>query len=115
MEKIEVLGLIFVLLTSASDLAAAPLPAKDIPYGKVRDQLMSAGWRPAKNKRINEASLYAQDVFNNGLTEVVDCVSMEMDGCRFSFSKGHQTLLVDTYGKDLKVGSYHITHLTGYH
>ena len=34
--------------------------------------------------------------YGQGLVEVVDCISMELDGCQFRFSKGKQVLELKT-------------------
>lgn len=77
-------------------------------YVDAKATLVKQGWKPVKNLKIQDSSMYAQDVFNLGILEVVDCVSMERDSCLFRFSKNKKVLEVKTFGKDLKVDSYKI-------
>lgn len=75
-------------------------------YVDAKAALVKQGWKPVINLKIQESSLYAQDVYNLGILEVVDCISMERDSCLFRFSKNKKVSEVKTFGKDLKVDSY---------
>lgn len=75
------------------------------PYQEVKAELIKQGWQPVKNAKIGNSSLYAQEVYQQGLEEVVDCVSMELDGCWFKYTKGKQMLEVKTITRDLKFDS----------
>ncbi len=75
-------------------------------YADAKAALVKQEWKPVKNLKIQESSLYAQDIYNLGIFEVVDCISMERDSCLFRFSKNKKVLEVKTFGKDLKVDSY---------
>ena len=43
-----------------------------------------------------------------GMTEVTDCISMEIDGCTFIYQKGKQRLEIKTITKQLSVTSFRI-------
>lgn len=72
------------------------------PYQEVKAELIKQGWQPVKNTKIGNSSLYAQEVYQQGLEEVVDCVSMELDGCWFKYRNGEQILEVKTITTGLK-------------
>ncbi len=76
------------------------------PYQEVKAELIKQGWQPVKNMKIGNSSLYAQEVYQQGLEEVVDCVSMELDGCWFKYKKGKQVLEVKTITKEFKFEFY---------
>ena len=78
------------------------------PYQEVRQTLLEKGWQPIKNTRIDESSMYAQEVYASGMTEVKDCISMEIDGCTFVFQKGKHTLEIKTITRQLKVDSFRL-------
>jgi hypothetical protein len=71
-------------------------------YQEVKAELIKQGWQPVKNMKIGNSSLYAQEIYQQGMEEVVDCVSMELDGCWFKFKKGKQVLEVKTITTGLK-------------
>lgn len=75
-------------------------------YADAKADLINRGWRPVKNLKIHDSSLYAQDVYNLGFLEVVDCISMERDSCLFRLCKDKQVLEVKTVGGNLKVDSF---------
>lgn len=72
------------------------------PYQEVKAELIKQGWQPVKNTKIGNSSLYAQEVYQQGMEEVVDCVSMELDGCWFKYKKSKQILKVKTITTGLK-------------
>jgi hypothetical protein len=72
------------------------------PYQEVKAELIKQGWQPVKNTKIGNSSLYAQEVYQQGLEVVIDCVSMELDGCWFKFRKGKQQLEVKTITKQIR-------------
>ncbi|HQS37396.1 MAG: hypothetical protein B7Y16_07595 [Methylotenera sp. 24-45-7] len=77
-----------------------------LPYVDAKTILTVQAWKPVKNNRINDASLYAQEIYAQGMKEVVDCISMELDACKFRFSKGNQILEVKTITRQLSVDSF---------
>jgi hypothetical protein len=76
------------------------------PYQEVKAALSDKGWRPIKNARIAQSSLYAQEIYDQGMTEVTDCVSMELDACLFRFTKNSQILEIKTITRQLTVDSF---------
>lgn len=99
-----------MLLSSVLSLSAN---AKDMrfdhyinmPYSAVRNDLISEGWQPVKNKQIEDSSLYAEGIFEQGYEEVLDCISMERDQCQFVLTKNKQLILITTKEKALNVES----------
>lgn len=77
-----------------------------LPYAEVKVDLMKKGWKPIANNRIGNSSLYAQEVFEQGMSEVVDCISMELDACTFRFAQGKQVLEIKTITRQLKIDSF---------
>lgn len=77
----------------------------DKPYSEVRTDLISQGWQAVNNKKIEDASLYANDIFERGYTEVLDCISMERDQCQFVLTKNKQLIVITTKEKNLNVES----------
>ena len=75
------------------------------PYDKARASLISQGWKPFVNNKIDESSLYAQEVAAKGYTEVLNCISMERDQCEFLLQKNHRYIIVTTKEKALEVES----------
>jgi hypothetical protein len=76
------------------------------PYQELKQMLMDKGWAPIKNTKIDRSSLYAQEIYATGLTEVTDCISMEIDGCTFKYQKGKQRLEIKTITRQLSVESF---------
>lgn len=99
-----------MLLSSVLSLSAN---AKDMrfdhyinmPYSAVRTDLISEGWQPVKNKQIEDSSLYAEGIFEQGYEEVLDCISMERDQCQFVLTKNQQHIVITTKEKTLNVES----------
>ena len=81
---------------------------QDMKYVKVRASLIKKGWLPLKNPKIEQSSLYAKEIYDQGNSEVVDCVSMALDGCKFRFKKNNKLLEINTITRQLLVES-HIT------
>ncbi len=75
------------------------------PYSEVRTDLMSQGWQGVDNKKIEDSSLYANEIFERGYAEVLDCISMERDQCQFVLTKNKQFIVVTTKEKGLNVES----------
>lgn len=75
-------------------------------YTDARKTLLEKGWKPIKNLNIGNSSLYAQDIYDQGLVEVVDCISMELDACVFRFAKKSQVLEVKTITRQLTLESF---------
>lgn len=91
-----------LLLLSFQANAELPNFTAGQPYQEVKAELIKQGWQPVKNTKIGDSSLYAQEVYQQGMEEVVDCVSMELDGCWFKYKKGKQVLGVKTITRELK-------------
>jgi hypothetical protein len=98
-QAVPVATLLFLSLTAHAEL---PNFTPGQPYQEVKAELIKQGWQPLKNPKIGNSSLYAQEVYQQGLEEVVDCVSMELDGCWFKYKKRKQALEVKTITKGLK-------------
>jgi hypothetical protein len=79
-----------------------------LPYEDVKAILTDKGWEPIKNNRISHSSLYALEIYEQGMEEVTDCISMELDACKFRFSQGSKVLEIRTITRQLKVDSFHI-------
>lgn len=79
------------------------------PYQDVKNTLLANGWSPIRNSKILQSSLYAQELYENGMTEVKDCISMELDSCWFIYSKNNQKLEVKTITRSLKLEKINLT------
>ncbi len=77
----------------------------NMPYSSVRTSLISEGWKTVANKKIQNTSLYAQTIFDQGYKEVLDCVSMERDQCQFLLTNNKQMIVITTKEKALNVES----------
>lgn len=95
-------------MTCSTALAAVDLSflKKVQSYTDAKTALLDNGWKPAKNKRIDYSSLYAQEIYAQGMEEVVDCVSMELDGCVFRYTKNNQVLEIRTITRKLTLDSF---------
>lgn len=82
---------------------ALPPIAQGRAYSEVKQQLLDQGWQPLQNVAIDQSSLYAQTLAQQGLTEVVDCISMALDGCRFHFIRQGRVLEIQTITRQLTV------------
>ena len=108
----KLLGIV-TLLISIYSLSA---DAKDMrfdhyinmPYSAVRADLMNDGWNTLTNKKIQDSSLYAVGIFEQGYKEVLDCISMERDQCQFVLTKSKQLIVITTKEKALNVESIEI-------
>ena len=104
---------IVAMLTSVFNLSAN---AKDMsfdnyinmPYSAVKADLMSKGWKTLTNKKIQDSSLYAVGIFDQGYEEVLDCISMERDQCQFVLTKNKQLIVITTKEKALNVESIEV-------
>ena len=93
-----------ILFTASAKAADTPSSIKTgVPYYQARASLIADGWVPVLNSKISRSSLYAQEIFEHGYAEVVDCISMELDACTFRYSKNHQVLEIRTITRELKV------------
>lgn len=103
--RIKNLLICFGLIVSVSAQAnTLPLSTQaGLPYDQAKAALIADGWKPIVNSKITRSSLYAQEVFEKGSTEVVDCISMELDACSFRYIKNNKTLEVRTITRDLQV------------
>lgn len=79
---------------------------KGVSYFDARKALIANGWQPVKNIAINNSSLYAQEIYTQGLEEVVDCISMELDACKFRFTQKNLVLEIKTITRKLDVESF---------
>lgn len=104
--QLLVIALLSIVNCSVSAHAELDFIKLGLPYADVKSSLIEQGWKPIKNNRIRNSSLYAQDVFEQGMQEVVDCISMELDACTFRFSQGRQVLEIKTITRQLNVDSY---------
>lgn len=104
----KALLLSLTLLVNASVLASSDLADLIInqPYTETRATLIAKGWSPVKNNDITSSSLYAQEIYLQGMEEVIDCVSMELDACWFEFSQGEKRLQLKTITRQLKLDTY---------
>jgi hypothetical protein len=99
-------SLIFSVLLLSLSAQASDFPSSiksGVPYEEAKASLMADGWKPLVNSKITNSSLYAQEIFEKGSTEVVDCISMEIDGCTFRYIKNKKILEIRTITRDLKV------------
>ncbi len=97
-------GLALVSLALSSH-ARTTLPkiAAGMVYADAKQQLIAQGWQPLPNTDIAQSSLYAQALAEQGMPEVVDCISMALDGCRFRLIKQKQVLEITTITRQLSV------------
>ena len=84
---------------------------QDMKYADLRALLIEKGWVPLRNLKIDESSLYAQEIYDLGHTEVVDCISMALDGCKFRFKQKNRMLEINTITRQLLVKSHIIKRL----
>jgi hypothetical protein len=108
MIKILALFLSASMILDANSEEMTPIFNKGMAYDDVKKDLIANGWKPLQNSKISSSSLYAQELYEQGIVEVVDCVSMELDGCWFRFTKKKQTLEVRTITKQLKIESLNL-------
>lgn len=98
-----ILMLATFLATAAQAEAGLPSFDQGTPYEEVKKGLIAHQWKPIPNLKISNSSLYAQELYAQGMLEVVDCVSMELDGCWFYYAKNKQKLEVRTITRQLRV------------
>jgi hypothetical protein len=79
-----------------------------VPYEQAKASLVADGWKPVKNSKISSSSLYAQEIFEKGLTEVLDCISMDLDACTFLYIRNNKRIIVRTITRDLKVDKVYL-------
>ncbi len=104
-------SLIKIILVGSGMLLTCPAKANNLSlpiqaglqYDQAKASLIADGWTPIVNLKITRSSLYAQEIFEHGSTEVVDCISMELDACTFRYVKNKKILEVRTITRDLKV------------
>ncbi len=80
-------------------------------YAELRASLIKKGWIPLKNLNIEQTSLYALEIYEQGYTEVVDCISMALDGCTFRLKQKNRLLEINTITRQLLVESHIIKKL----
>jgi hypothetical protein len=111
MKTLLKLSSVFVLLlASAHALAATDLSfiKPGMIHQVLRPSLLLKGWQPVPNLAIENSSMYAQEVHGTGLTEVVDCISMEIDACTFQYRKKNQVLTIKTITRQGEVASFKV-------
>ncbi|MEI8118731.1 MAG: hypothetical protein WCG46_06075 [Methylophilaceae bacterium] len=106
--KIFLIFLILLTTVSAQANSALPVLKQGILYSEAKASLIEDGWIPIKNSRIERSSLYAQEIYERGTLEVVDCISMELDACWFRYKKKNQILEVKTITRQLKIDKFHV-------
>ncbi len=108
--NIKILLIFLILLTAVSAKANSALPVlkQGILYSEAKASLIEDGWIPIKNSRIERSSLYAQEIYERGTFEVVDCISMELDACWFRYKKKNQMLEVKTITRQLKIDKFYV-------
>lgn len=99
-------GLFIMLHANAETML--PNIHQEMFYIEARKVLINDGWKPLNNAKISGGSLYAQELYEQGMQEVVDCISMELDGCSFRFIKNNKTLEVRTITRELKIEKINI-------
>ena len=99
-----------MLLASAQTPAATDLSfiQPGLIHQALRPSLLAKGWQPVPNQAIQNSSLYAQEIHSLGLTEVVDCISMEIDACTFQYRKKNQLLTIKTITRQGEVASFKV-------
>lgn len=80
----------------------------NMPYSEARISLINEGWKAVKNKKINDASLFAGSIYEQGYEEVLDCISMERDQCQFVLVKNKKLIVITTKDKALNIESIEI-------
>lgn len=92
-------------------LPFSPALAQDWPaelqpgaaYPQARAWLLQQGWQPVVNQHINDSSLFANEIAAQGMPEVVDCISMALDGCSFRWQKNRRRLDISTITRQLHI------------
>ena len=107
---LKLISAFLFLLASAHALAATDLPfiKPGLIHQDLRPSLLAKGWQPVPNRAIQNSSLYAQEIHSLGLTEVVDCISMEIDACTFQYRKNKQVLTIKTITRQGEVASFKV-------
>lgn len=98
----------FILLTglSLSSVYAESWPPAlqpGAPYAEARNWLQQHGWQPVVNARIADSSLFANEIAAQGMPEVVDCISMALDGCTFRWQNKSRRLEISTITRQLQI------------
>lgn len=98
----------FILLTglSLSSVNAEswpPVLQPGAPYAAARDWLQQHGWQPVVNAQIADSSLFANEIAAQGMPEVVDCISMALDGCTFRWQNKTRRLDITTITRQLQI------------
>jgi hypothetical protein len=106
--KIFLIGLALLVTISTNANGALPLIKQGATYSEAKKSLIADGWTPVKNSSIEKSSLYAQEIYEQGALEVVDCISMELDACWFHYAKKNQTLEIKTITRQLKVDKFNL-------
>lgn len=75
-------------------------------YADAKKMLVDNGWKPIKNDKIDQSSIYAQDIYIQGYEEVANCISMELDACTFRFYQNNQVLEIKTITRKLNLESF---------
>jgi hypothetical protein len=107
--KILINMLVIALIANNTAFANTDLSfiKSGMTYTELKATLIEKGWKPSKNKRIAQSSLYALEIYEHGMEEVIDCISMELDACKFRFTQGNQVIDIKTITRQLSVDSFH--------
>jgi hypothetical protein len=107
---LNLISAFLLLLASTQALAATDLSfiKPGLIHQALRPSLLAKGWQPVPNPAIQNSSLYAQEIHSLGLTEVVDCISMEIDACTFQYRKNKQVLTIKTITRQGEVASFKV-------
>ena len=107
---LKLISAFVLLLGSAHDLAATDLSfiKPGLIHQELRPNLLAKGWQPVPNSAIQNSSLYAQEIHSLGLSEVVDCISMEIDACTFQYRKNKLVLTIKTITGQGEVASFKV-------
>jgi len=74
-----------------------PKLRQDMPYSKVREMLLDAGWQAILDqenvRHASEKSAQIRYLLDKGYTEVVDCSGAGFDFCLFQFENAYGQIL----------------------
>jgi len=111
-KNLRIYSLLFLLISQVAVVQAADFSSYiAMPYAEARQLLIKDGWLVIRNTKIEESSLFAQTLHASQFEEVLDCISMERDQCKFKLAKGKQAVVVTTRDKNFVVESIRKTQL----
>ena len=94
-------GSLYAKAVADSATLICPTLAAGRPYQEVKTERC----QPVKNPKIGNSGIYAREVYQQGMEDVVDCVSMELDGCWFKYKRSKQIIEVRTINRALRFES----------